>query len=117
MVAANKFPDRIAENKTATILINTTTSNSINLGGCSLVGLIMPSAFTGTSLTFKASNDGTNFYDMYNTSGTQLTVTVATAAARWIALTPSDFAGVKYLQIIGSSQAAERSIGIVTRSL
>ena len=117
MVAANKFTDRIAENLTATFLINTTTSNPINLGGCSLVGLIMPNSFTGTSITFKASNDGSNFYDMYNASGTQLTVTVATASSRWIALTPSDFAGVKHIKIVGLSQAAQRSIAIVTRSL
>lgn len=63
-----------------------------------LVAIIMPGTWTAASLTFQASNDGTNFYNMINTSGDEVTVT-SPAADEWVAIAPTDFAGVEYLKV------------------
>jgi len=97
-------------NYTATIASGQQVSSKINLGGFSLVGIILPAAFTGTSLTFLASVDNTNFFPIYTTtSGTQLSYTVA--QGHYVAINPQDFYGVQYLEIqSGSSEAATRTL-------
>lgn len=116
MVAANKFVERIAENLTATISSGQTESTAVPLYGCNMVALIMPASFTGTTVTFKGSNDGTNYVPLYNASGTQLSASVGTSRA--VCFTASDFAGWKYIKIIsGSSEGGDREIEIVARSL
>jgi hypothetical protein len=115
MVSKNNAPIRI-DDTAATIAISTTTSGAIDMGGMNLVGLIMPAAMTGTSMTFQGSVDGTNYFDLYDSSGTQLSITIA--ASRFILLVPADFAAVRYLKLVsGSSEAAERSINLVHRML
>jgi hypothetical protein len=80
------------------------------------VGILMPSAFTGATIELEGSIDGTNFYDIYNTDGSALSITVGTD--RLIALVPSDLACVRYLRIVSaSSEAAERTINIIVRPL
>lgn len=101
---------------TVTIASSGTESNAVDLNGTRVVGIITPAALTGTAITLKASFDGTNFHDMYNKDGVQMTITVA--ASRWVALAPADLAGVRYLKLVsGSAEAAERVISIVTRPL
>jgi hypothetical protein len=94
----------------ATIAISTQTSTAISCGGLVLCGILLPAAFTGTALTFFASNDGTNFFQIYNTtSGTALSYTVTQGT--YCAIDPKDFQGVQYLKIkSGSSEAAARTL-------
>lgn len=98
----------------ATIAISTTTSGAIDLQGLALCQIVMPSAFTGASITFTSShNDGT-YQALYNSSNTQLSITVGTS--RTYNINPADFAGVRYLKIVSaSSEAAARTIGLITR--
>lgn len=93
------------------------TSTSINTQGLSLVGIQLPAAFTSTTLTFNASVDGSTWQPVYSTtSGTALSYTVA--QGHYVAIDPTPFYGVKYLQIItGSDEIATRTLTVSLKGL
>ena len=100
-----------------TIAISTTTSAAIATGGLSLVGVQLPAAFTGTTLTFQISFDGVTYQPVYtSTSGTALSYTVA--AGHYVAVNPQDFYGANYIKLIsGSSEAAARTFSVALKGL
>jgi hypothetical protein len=101
---------------TTTIASSGTTSTAIDLYGYSLVGIVTPAALTGTSFTIKGSVDNSTYVDMYDTAGTQLSITAA--ASRFIAIAPQDFTSVRYIKLVsGSSEGAERTITLAIRKL
>ena len=55
--------------QTATIASSGTESSVINLVDAVLVHVYLPAAFTGTSLSFKGSYDGTNFFAIHDLDG------------------------------------------------
>ena len=112
-----QFNDTIDQVQTVTIASGQQISGVLDTFGMSLVGIRMPAAFTGTTLTFQESNSSTGtFRDVYNASGNQLSIPVSTN--RTILFTPSDFAGLRYVKIkSGSSEAADRSINVILRGL
>lgn len=117
MSKSGSFADKL-DYKTATIAINTTTSAAIDCGGMSLVGIITPSTMISTAITLLASHDGTTYAPVYNASNTQISATIATNAARYIAFTPSDFVAFKWLKLVcGSTETSARSITCVLRSI
>jgi len=99
-------------NYPATIASSSQVSSTINCGGFTLCGVLLPAAFSGAALTFLASVDGTNFYPVHSTtSGTLLSYTVA--QGQYCAIDPKDFYGVNFLQIkSGSSEAALRTLAV-----
>ncbi len=108
------FP--VTTTQQVTISSGQTNSSVCDLQDLALVGLIMPIAFTGTTITFLGSPDDINFYPLYNTAGTQLSITVSPDI--WIEFTPGDFAAVRYLSFVsGSTEGGERTLTLVTRSL
>lgn len=114
MADSDQFQSVVSFDKSALISNGQQVSQAIDMAGNTLTGLIMPSSFTGTSITFQSSVDNTTFIDMYDTAGNALSVTVA--ANRWVAFAPQDFAGVRYLKLkSGSAEAADRSITLVLR--
>lgn len=104
-------------NKTAIIDISasTTISEAIDLGGDALAGLIMPSAFTGTAITYQVSNDKEGTYVVLNDdAGNAVSTTVAPSKA--ITLNPTTFYGWRYIKLVsGSAEAADRTIILATR--
>ena len=106
----------LALTDTVTIASAGTTSTSLTMSrGRVPVAVLTPSALSGTSFTFQASVDGTNFYDLYNGSSAY---SVTVAASRYIALNPDVFQGVQYIRIVsGSSEAGSRTIYIVSGEL
>jgi hypothetical protein len=101
---------------TLTIAASGTESGSLDLYGTTLVGLYMPAAWSVADLSFKASSDNTTFYDVYRDSGSSASIT--TAASRYVALDPADFAGVRFLKLVSSAtQSASRVITVVSRPL
>lgn len=121
MPNANQYPPVITSNNTATIASSASLSDAIDLGGTTLSGYIMPATWTAANITFQASVDGTNFYNLYDQFGNEVTNVVSTS--RFVCLTPSDMASIRYIKIrSGSSstpvaQAAERLITLVTRAV
>lgn len=99
-----------------TIASSGTDSQAIDLFGMNMVGILFPSEMTGTSMTFKASVDGSNYYTCYDSAGSAVSLTVT--ADGYVLLTPSDFAGVRYIKLVsGSSEGAERTIKVIMRVL
>lgn len=100
--------------ETVTIANGATVSSAIDLQGCTMCGIILPAAFTGVALTFQVSDDNVTYQAAYNTSNTALSATVA--QGRSYMLTPTDFAGVRYVKLVsGSAEGAARTIKILTR--
>jgi len=108
---------------TAAIAKDASLSGAVDLGGCSLVGIEMPSVWTSATLTFQASDDGVTYYNLYDEYGTQ--VEFQAAVAIYIAMKDNLglFSGINYLKVrsgtSGSAvnQAAARSLKLVVRIL
>lgn len=114
-----QFPILVDGASTVTIADTASLSDAEDLAGGALVGVITPATLAGTSLTFQASADGTNFYNLYNADGTEYTVTISTS--RWTILPPADFAGIRWIKLrtgtAGSPQVqnAARTLTLVAR--
>ena len=101
----------------AVIPISTATSGVINLKGFTLVGIMFPSAFTGATISFTVSQDGTNFFALKTTtSGTSLTYTVTQGT--YSAIDPLPFYGVQYLKIVSAStEGTARTLNLALKGL
>jgi hypothetical protein len=109
----------LRETKEATIANGASLSGAIAVGQGVPVAILMPGTFTGTSMTFQGSLDGTTFTNLYDTSGTEVSITVA--ASRLISLEAIFFPAIPYLKVrsgTAGSPTAEggaRTLSIVTR--
>lgn len=94
---------------TVTIVSGGTSTGVIDLGGYVPVGVLFPATFTGTALTFQTSETSTGtFRQVYNSAGA---VSYTVAQARYYALNPADFWGVRYIKLTsGSTEGADRSL-------
>lgn len=104
--------------ETATIANGASLSGAVNISNRNMFGILMPSAWTAAALTFQGSLDGTNFYDLYDDTGTEISFSVA--ASRYVLVSwPAKFFGLKKLKIrSGTSasavnQAADRALTII----
>lgn len=103
------------QTSTQTIASGQTVSDSVQLNGFGMVGIILPAALTSTSMTFKGSQDNVTFTPLYNTSGVLLTATVG--VSQIVLFVPGDFVGVNYLQLVaGSAEGGTRTIQVISRS-
>jgi hypothetical protein len=108
--------------KTATIAGSAAVSDAIELGGGILSALIMPGTWTAADITIQASVDGTNYYDVFDPQGTQVSITAT--ASKFIPLSAGDNFSMPFIKLrsatIGTlgtpvNQAAERVITLVIR--
>lgn len=100
--------------KTATIAAAGTTSNEVELGNSTAVGLDVPTIDTG-NLTFTVARvPGGTFQALKDMAGNTVTVVAGTGAA-YFALDPALFAGVRALKIVAATQASAREIIVVSR--
>lgn len=102
-----------------------TIANGASLSGAAalnnqrLVAIIMPAAWTAAGLTFQASDDGTNWFNLHDGAGTEVSLTVA--ASRYVRLAPLDWSRIRYLKVrSGTSgapvnQGADRIVTLLTR--
>ncbi len=103
---------------TATIPINDTDSDEVRIYGKTIVAIKIPSAMTGTGLSFSVSSDGEDFALFYNDAG-GLIETVNTTDTAWhIGIEPADFESVNNIVLISNAtELAERKIKLVLRTL
>ena len=106
-------------NQTATIANGASLSGAIDLQNARLFALHMPADWTAANLTFSVSSNGTTYNDLYDSDGTEVTVTAA--EDRYIVITnPSRWLGIRWLMVrSGTSgaavnQGAERLITVVS---
>lgn len=98
---------------TATIANGGTVSTAVPLNGGLPVCLQMPAAFTGTSVSFQGSFDGSAFQAVY-VSGAAYSETVA--ASKMIVLDSTMFLGFKEIKVVsGSAEGGARAIGVILR--
>lgn len=103
--------------KTATIANGASLSGAIDLDGSTVVGIVMPAAWTTANLTLQMSHDDSTFNNVYDELGSEKTITASTS--RYILLNPSDYLGADGLKIrSGTSgtpvnQGGDRSIIVV----
>ena len=103
--------------RTATIAESGNLSDAVILGGALMAALVFPAAWDTADLTLQASHDGTNFANVYDSAGTE--VTIKAAASRYVTLSPADFAGMQAIKLrSGTSgtpitQTAARGITVV----
>lgn len=91
------------------------TTDAANCQEFAPVGIYIPTGFEGTSVTFLAcdTEDGT-FVEVTDENGSAITKTVA--AATYVYLDPSEFAGIHFLKIVSdSTESAERAVKLIGR--
>ena len=107
----------IAEPLAVTIAEDASLTAAINMQGRVLCGVEIPGTWTAANLTFQASQDGTNFFNMHKYDAGELTVTAA--ASLYLAIDPTNFLGVNFLKVRSGTtgtpvnQAAERSLTLM----
>lgn len=99
-----------------TIANGATTSDALDLAGCTLTGIVFPASMTGTAMTFSVSHDGTTFRAMKDSTGANISITITSSAH--IALLASDFASVRYIKLVsGSAETGAKTITILFRNV
>ena len=105
--------------KLVTIATSASLSSAVELGGGVLCGIIMPSGWTAASITMQASNDGVNYYNLYDETGGEITYTVD--VSRYIKTSPSEVFAVPYIKLRSGTSAsavvqeAERVLQLIVR--
>ena len=102
-----------------TILINTSISDSVDLEGARLVGILMPAVWDAATVSFEGSDDDSSFFEV----GDGTAEISLTAAGGWIVAIPrGTLDGVgKFVKIrSGTSvapvnQTAERTVTLLVR--
>lgn len=99
----------------ATIANGATTSDAIAIDSAVAMGLQMPSAFTGTSITYTVSADkGVTYQALYDSTGA-VQVTTAVAASRSYDL-PAELTAWTHFKIVsGSSEGSARTLYITMK--
>ena len=68
---------KVASTSSVTISSGSTVSTQFNLDGNLLCGFVIPSGYDGGNITIQASDaDGGTFYDIYDSNGTAVIVTI-----------------------------------------
>jgi hypothetical protein len=104
---------------TVTIANGASLSGAMDLGERTLVGIVMPSAWTAASLTFQVSVDGTTYGNLYSAGGTEESATVGVSQV--IRLASDSFLGARYVKIRSGTagapvnQGAARTIILITK--
>jgi len=95
-----------------------TTSGALDCSsGRTLVGIILPAALTGTTMTFTTAPTSTGTYvPVYDPNATDAAYEVTVGTARYIPLNPVAFAGCRFIKLVsGASEGGVRTIKCVTR--
>jgi hypothetical protein len=103
---------------TATIPINGSTSGVIDCTKYQLVAIYMPSAFTGTTITFTSSYNNEATFNPICQVGNATTYSVTVAASKHIPVLADVFLGASYIKIVsGSIEVAARDIICILRPI
>jgi len=96
-----------------------TKTPEINLNGRTLLGINLPAAFTGTSLTFEvASEAGGTYGVLQDDYGNQVTAIVAQGKPCALQRALSALAGWQYIKIVsGATEGADRTLKLHSRQV
>lgn len=106
MPVFSQYPDnRISE--TATIGAGQNASNVLDLNGCVLTAIAVPSNWTSANISLSVSNDNINWYALYNTGGTEYILNVPGSLPAQLAIDPTVLHGARYVQVISGTHGAK----------
>jgi len=102
------------------VLIDISEDASNSLGfktnGLLLSGIEFPAAMTGSNITFDYSIDNTNWVDVVETDGTEVTYVVSVGNIQRLDPSGWAFAGEGWLRITSDgTEAADRTLKVYTR--
>ncbi len=104
------------DSQSITIQSGQAESSAINCTNGSLAGLIFPATMTNSSLALRASLDNVTYYDVYDSTGVPVKISVQ--AGKLIAFNPADFCGLPYMKLLGASnEGALRTIQALLREV
>ena len=84
--------------RTVTIANGASLSSALtDVDGASLVGIVMPAAWTTANLTLQFSHDDTAYNNVYADDGVE--VTIIAGASQYIRLNPADFLGANAVKV------------------
>lgn len=99
---------------TLTISASGTVSTAFSAAGFESFGVVLPATFTGTTLTFQVSADGSTYQALDNGSGSAVSITVAQAKSYAL---PAGLTAWPYFKIVsGSTEGSARSLVVVAKS-
>lgn len=101
-----------------TIASGTSLSAATDLGPYRVFAIVPPTSWTAASLTFQGSSNGVDFYDLFDDTGTEISVTVT--ASKYIILTaPVKLLGLRWLKVRSGTtgtpvnQGADRIVKLI----
>ena len=111
---SNSYQPTVQTDLAAAIAAGQTASAAIDLSGCTLCGVYVPAAFTGTTLAFQASPDGAAFSRVGDGSGNAYVQSLA--PGDFVPVDTAVFAGVRFVKIVSNAaEAAARSLTLAVR--
>ena len=115
MSKVSDFPAKIRSELTAVIAISGTVSAAVDLVGTGLVAIQLPT-MTGTAISFQGSADGTTYTAIHDGAGAAVSITTATDTCTVVP--ESITRGFRFIKLVsGSTEAAERTIKLITRAI
>ena len=116
MASKNNFLDLMCP-LPAVIANGGTVSAEVDLIGTSVCGMVLPAAFSGTSVTFQTAIAlGGTYQPLYDSTNTQVSIPVT--QARNYSLNPATFAAWRYIRVVSSTaEGAERTVTLVCRQV
>lgn len=116
--AGARFPTETVHESviTCTVASGNTVSGAVDLAGIRNMGLIVPSTFDGTAITFQVSDTlGGTYVGLYDITNAQVSMTITTSRAYDL---PGELMAWRFVKIVcGTAQAATDTIFLlVTRS-
>lgn len=111
------YDAKVCNDKIATILSGQTTSDEIDLNGTTLCGFHLPAAITGTTLKITAASAAGGTFNTVQSAGADYSLTIA--ASKYVPIENlAIVSGLRFIKIVsGSSEGADRLVGIATRSV
>lgn len=109
------------EFQTATIAASGSLSAEVPLGEKTLVGIVMPAAWTAAGITFQATADDVNFSELYDGAGNEITLTAA--AGQFIQVDPTKWRGITGVKVRSGTaaspvnQTVQAVLTLITRTI
>lgn len=109
------------EPQVATIAATTSLSAEVPLGEKTLVGIVMPAAWTAASITFQVTPDDVNFSELYDGAGNEVTLTAA--AGQFLQIDPTKWRGITAVKVRSGTaatpvaQAVQAVLTLITRTI
>lgn len=118
MPSSPEFAPIVCYDLQATVANGQTASGEVDLSGCELVGLFVPSTFDGTQITLTATPAGGGTHVVVQDGdGSSSAFTITTAASRYVPLDNLAIAaGIRFVKLVcATSQTGDTVFTLATR--